>query len=96
MRQEIQEDIHKTKEANVAFALGAAAGGVSLTLIGFAAVYVLAAISALPLWSSFAIVTTVLMIVAAVRSFMGKQNVASLRPQHEPASASSTRTQLRP
>jgi hypothetical protein len=96
MRQEIQEDIHKTKEAVIALAVGAAAAGVSLILIGFTAVYVLAAISALPLWSSFATATTVLMIVAAGLFFMGKQNLASFRPQREPASASLPRTQPRP
>ena len=96
MRQEIQEDIRKTKEAAIAFALGAAAAGVSLILIGFTAVYVLAAISALPLWGSFAIVTTVLVIVAAGLFFMGKQKLTSLQLQREPASASLPRTQPRP
>jgi hypothetical protein len=96
MRQEIQEDIHKTKEAAIAFALGAAAAGVSLILIGFTAVYVVAAISELPLWATFAIVTTVIVIAAAVLFFMGKHKLESLRPQRDPASASLPATHRHP
>ena len=66
MRQEIQEEIHKTKDAAMAVALGATAAGVSLILIGFTAVYVLAAASALPLWAAFAIVASVIGIAAGV------------------------------
>ena len=96
MRQEIKEDIHKAKEAAILFALGAAAAGVSLILIALTAVYVLAAISAFPLWASFALVTTVLVIAAVGLFFMGTQKLESLRPQREPASPSLPRTQPRP
>jgi len=96
MRQEIQEEIHKTKDAAMAVALGATAAGVSLILIGFTAVYVLAAASALPLWAAFAIVASVIGIAAGVLLFMGKRQLESLRPHREPASSALPRTQPRP
>jgi protein-S-isoprenylcysteine O-methyltransferase Ste14 len=88
IRQEIQENIHKAKEGVTAFALGAAVAGVSAILIGFTAVYVLAAISSLPLWGSFAITTSVFVIATAVLFFMGKKKLDSIRPVHDPANAS--------
>jgi len=88
IRQEIQENIHKTKEGAMAFALGAAVAGVSAILIGFTVVYVLAAVSSLPLWGSFAITTSVFVIAAAVLFFLGKKKLDSIHPVHDPASAS--------
>src|SRR5215831_7749355 len=88
IRQEIHEDIQDAREAAIAFALGAAAAVLSLFLIGFTAVYVLAALAALPLWGCFAIVTTVLVIAAAGLFLLGKRKLESQRPRREPAGAS--------
>src|SRR5262249_27095933 len=96
MRKEIQEDLLKTREAAIAFVLGAAAAGVSAILIGFTAVYVFAAVSALPLWGSFPIVAGLFVIAAGVLFFMGKQKLDALRPRHDLAGASSPRAHPRP
>jgi ABC-type uncharacterized transport system fused permease/ATPase subunit len=95
IRQEIQEDIQNAREAAIAFALGAAAAVLSLILIAFTAVYVLAALAALPLWGCFAIVTTVLVIAAAGLFLLGKRKLESLRARAEPAGASLPSRQAR-
>jgi len=79
VRQEIQEDIRKTKEGAVAFALGAGAAAVSVVLLAFTIVYALAT-TALPLWACFAIVTGTFVVLAIVLIVAGKKTFDSIRP----------------
>jgi FtsH-binding integral membrane protein len=84
VRQEIQEDIQKSKEGTVAFALGAGATIISVILIAFTVAYALATTS-LPLWACFAITTGIFVILSAVLIFAGKKKFDAIHPLHDQA-----------
>ncbi len=84
IRQEVQEDIRKTKEGIIAFALGAGAAAVSVILLAFTIVYALA-VTGLPLWACFLIVTGIFVVSAAVLFLMGKKKLDSIHPVENPA-----------
>jgi|SRR5690242_5963360 protein-S-isoprenylcysteine O-methyltransferase Ste14 len=84
VRQEIQEDLRKSKEGAIAFALGAGAAAVSVILIAFTVVYALA-VTSLPMWACFAIVAAIFVVLAAVLIMAGKQKFDSIRPMENQA-----------
>jgi hypothetical protein len=84
VRQEIQEDIRKSKEGAAAFAVGASAAAVSAILIAFTVVYALV-LTTLPLWACFAIVAGIFVILAAVLIAMGKKKLDSIHPLEDQA-----------
>jgi uncharacterized membrane protein YdjX (TVP38/TMEM64 family) len=85
VRQEIQEDLRKTKEGATSFALAAAVTSVSAILIGFTAVYALGAATTWPLWGCFAIVAGVFAAAAAALIVAGMKKFDSISPLHDQA-----------
>ncbi len=84
IRQEVQEDIRKTKEGIISFALGASAAAVSVILLAFTIVYALA-VTGLPLWACFLIVTGIFVAIAAILFLTGKKKLDSIHPVENPA-----------
>ena len=70
---EMQSELHKTKEAAVSFAMGAGIAAVGGFLLLFMLVYLLAALTTIPLWGCFGIVGIVLLGVGLVLLYRGKQ-----------------------
>jgi hypothetical protein len=84
IRQEVQEDIRKSKEGVMAFALGGFAAAIAVVLLAFTIVYALAT-TGLPLWACFLIVTGIFVVLAAALILAGKQKFDSIRPLNNPA-----------
>jgi hypothetical protein len=85
VRQEIKEDVNKTKEGATEFAVGAGVATAGAILLGFTAVYLLAAVTPLPLWACFAIVTAVFAAAAAGLFLAGKKQFEAIDPLHNQA-----------
>ena len=67
----MQSELHKTKEAAMSFAIGAGIAVVGGFLLLFMLVYLLAALTTIPLWGCFGIVGILLLGVGLVLLYRG-------------------------
>ena len=75
---EMQSELHKTKEAAVSFAIGAGIAVVGGFLLLFMLVYLLAALTTIPLWGCFGIVGIVLLGVGLALLYRGKRTAEQI------------------
>jgi hypothetical protein len=75
---EMQSELHKTKEAAVSFAIGAGIAAVGGFLLLFMLVYLLAALTTIPLWGCYGIIGTLLLGVGLVFLSRGKHTAEQL------------------
>jgi hypothetical protein len=75
---EMQSELHKTKEAAVSFAVGAGIAAVGGFLLLFMLVYLLAALTTIPLWGCYGIIGTLLLGVGLVFLSRGKHTAEQL------------------
>ena len=78
-RQEIKDDVRKTKEAAQSLSLGAGLGMTGGLFLGFMLVYVLHEVwPRLPLWASFGIIGAALLIAAGVLIYLGRKKLETV------------------
>ena len=75
---EMQSELHKTKEAAISFAIGAGIAVVGGFLLLFMLVYLLAALTTIPLWGCFGIVGIVLLGVGLIFLSRGKHTAEEI------------------
>ena len=75
---EMQSELQKTKEAAMSFAIGAGIAVVGGFLLLFMLVYLLAALTTIPLWGCFGIVGTILLGVGLVLLHRGKHTAEQI------------------
>ena len=75
---EMQSELQKTKEAAISFAIGAGIAVVGGFLLLFMLVYLLAALTTIPLWGCFGIVGIVLLGVGLVLLYRGKHTAEQI------------------
>jgi uncharacterized protein YjbJ (UPF0337 family) len=75
---EIQSELHKTKEAAVSFAVGAGIAVAGGFLLLFMLVYLLAALTPIPLWGCYGVIGALLLGVGLVFLYRGKHTEEQL------------------
>jgi hypothetical protein len=82
-RHEIKEDFRKTKEAALSLALGGTIALLGGILLCGMLVYLLDALTVLPLWACYGIVGGLLAVVGGVLVYLGKKKLDSFNPLPE-------------
>jgi hypothetical protein len=80
LRQEIKDDMVKTREAGTILAIGLAALMIGAVLLAITLAYALHAAFDLPLWGAFAIVTGVVLAAGLALFFVGLKKFQSFNP----------------
>jgi len=82
VKAEVKEDVQKTKQTALAFAVGGVLIGLGVVLLAVALVYGLyaAAGPSLPLWACWAIVGGAIVLLGGVALFVGSRILASYNP----------------
>jgi len=82
-KEEVKQELRDARQATIPLLVGGVALGIAVLLLCFTAVYALDALTTLPLWACFAIVTGALAIAGGVALAVGVQKLRALTPVAE-------------
>jgi len=79
-KQEVREDLEKTRDIALSLALASGLLLVGAILLCLMCVYLLHELAALPLWGSYAIVGGILTVAGLVLAYLGRETLRSVNP----------------
>ncbi len=77
-KHEVREELNKTKQAVISMGIGIAVATLGVILLSFMLVYLLEALTPLPLWSCYGIVGGLFALVGGMLLYLGKNKAAEI------------------